>query len=343
MRAIGFTEHGGPEVLRFVEVPEPRPGPKDLVVRVHAAGVNPVDAKVRAGVRGGPLDGPRVPGWDASGVVEAAGPECRHKPGDEVFFAGDIGRPGSYAEKVAVDERLVGPKPRSLTHAEAAAMPLTTLTAWEAFLECMGAPPEAYGESAPSQFRMAPVRGLDTLIVGGGGGVGSIAIQVATRVCGLSVAATASRPDSRAFCESMGARAVLDHARNLRAQTDALGLKGYDYILSTVDTRNLPEMSDLLNPAGSLCYIVPPHGPLDLSAFFPKRASLSFELMFARARHDAQPERQGLILRRASRLLDEGVLKTTLTRTLPWTDFAEAHRRIDSGRTVGKIVLEIAR
>ncbi|MCK6460270.1 MAG: zinc-binding alcohol dehydrogenase family protein [Planctomycetes bacterium] len=336
MRAIGFTEHGGPEVLRFVEVPEPRPGPRDIVVRVHAAGVNPVDAKVRAGTRGGPLDGPRVPGWDASGVVVAAGPRCTWKPGDEVFFAGDIGRPGAYAERVAVDERLVGRKPRRLTHAEAAAMPLTTLTAWEAFVECMGAPFGA--EPSPE-----PVRGTAALVVGGGGGVGSVAIQVASRVCGLDVVATASREDSRAFCERMGARAVLDHGKDLRAQTDALGLKGYDYILSTVDTRNLPALVDVLNPAGALCYIVPPHGPLDLSAFFPKRASLSFELMFARARHDAQPGRQGLILRRASELLDEGVLRTTLTQTLPWTEFAEAHRRIDGGHTIGKIVLEIAR
>jgi NADPH:quinone reductase-like Zn-dependent oxidoreductase len=141
----------------------------------------------------------------------------------------------------------------------------------------------------------------------------------------------------------MGARAVLDHMKDLRSQTDALGLKGYDYILSTVDTRNLPELVKVLNPAGALCYIVPPHGPLDLSEFFPRRASLSFEMMFARARHGAQPERQGFILRRASSLLDEGVLRPTLTRTLPWTEFAEAHRLIEGGHTVGKIVLEIAR
>jgi NADPH2:quinone reductase len=331
MRAIGFTEHGGPEVLKFVEVPDPEPGPGDLVVRVHAAGVNPVDAKVRVGTRGGPLDGPRIPGWDASGVVETAGPGSRFKPGDEVYFAGDIGRPGAYAEKVAVDQRLVGRKPKSLTHAEAAAMPLTTLTAWEAFLECMGA----------REGGADGVRGRNALIVGGAGGVGSIGIQVAMGVCGLDVVATASRPESRAFCERMGARAVLDHTKDLKAQTQALGLEGYDYILSTVDASNFGLMADLLNPVGALCYIVPPPGPLDLSAFFPKRASLSFELMFARARFGAEPERQGFILERASTLIDEGVLRTTLTRTLSWTDFVEAHRQIDSGHTLGKIVLEV--
>jgi len=340
MRAIGFTEHGGPEVLRFVEVPDPQPGPRDLVVRVHAAGVNPVDAKVRAGIRGGPLEGPRIPGWDASGVVEAAGPQCNKKVGDEVFFAGDIGRPGAYAEKVAVDERLVGRKPGNLSHAEAAAMPLTTLTAWEAFFECMGAPPVAY-EMVRVEF-LTPVRGRDALVVGGGGGVGSIAIQVAKQVCGLDVVATASRPESRAFAERMGAKAVLDHTKDLRAQTEALGLKGFDYILSTADTRNFAVMADLLNPVGALCYIVPAHAPLDLSTFFPKRATLSFEMMFARARFDAEPVRQGYILDRAASLFEQGTLQTTLTKTLPWTEFREAHRQIDSGHTVGKIVLEIA-
>ena len=154
---------------------------------------------------------------------------------------------------------------------------------------------------------------------------------------------TGSRPESRAFAEKMGARAVLDHTKDLRAQTDALGLKGFDYILSTADTRNLPELVKVLNPCGALCYILPPHGPLDLSTFFPKRAVLSFELMFARAQFDAEPIRQKFILDRASALFEEGVLKTTLTKTLPWTEFVEAHKEIDSGHTVGKIVLEIAR
>ena len=331
MKAIGITEYGGPEKLSFLDVPEPQPGPRDLVVRVHAAGVNPVDAKVRSGLRRGmPLEGPLVVGWDGSGVVEAAGPECRRfRPGDEVFFAGDVARPGCHAEKVAVDERIVGRKPRNLTHAESAAIPLTAITAWEALLENMGVPES----DTPG--------GATLLVVGGGGGVGAIAIQIAKVVCGLHVVATASRSESRAFCQKFHADSVIDHTEDLKAQTDALGLDGYDYVLSAADTSNLAAVVQVLNPLGRICYILPAHGPLDLTELFMKRASLSFEMMFTRPLLDVEPERQGAILDRVAGLLEAGVLRTTLTRTLDWSHFGEAHRQIETGHTTGKIVLEI--
>jgi len=331
MKAIGITQYGGPEALSFLEVPEPQAGPRDLVVRVRAGGLNPVDAKVRSGLRRGvPLEGPLVLGWDGSGVVEVAGPECRRfRAGDEVFFAGDVGRPGCHAEKVAVDERIVGRKPRNLTHAEAAAMPLTTITAWEALLENMGAP-EC---DAPS--------GKTLLVVGGGGGVGSVAIQIGKVVCGLRVVATASRSESRAFCGKMHADSVIDHTEDLKSQTEALGLAGYDYVLSAADTSNLPALIPVLNPLGRICYILPAHAPLDLSELFMKRASLSFEMMFTRPLLGVEPERQGAILDRVAGLVEAGALRTTLTRTFDWSHFGEAHRQIETGHTTGKIVFEI--
>jgi zinc-binding alcohol dehydrogenase family protein len=331
MKAIGIRAYGGLEALSFLDVPDPQPGPRDLVVRVRAAGVNPVDGKVRSGLRrAAPLGAPLVLGWDGSGVVEHAGAECtRFRPGDEVYFAGDIGRPGCHAERVAVDERIVGRKPRKLTHAHAAALPLTLLTAWEAFVETMGAPADG------------SARGAAALVVGGGGGVGSIAIQVAKRVCGLRVVATASRAESRAFCTKMGAEAVLDHTEDLKAQTDALGLAGYDFILDTAEPGNLPALARVLNPFGRICCILPAEGELDLAELFAKRATLGFEMMFARTRFGVEPERQGRILDDAAALLDQGVLRTTLTRTLDWGHFVEAHRQIETGHTVGKIVLEI--
>lgn len=330
MRAVGFLEHGGPDVLRVVDVPVPTPRPRDVLVRVHAVGVNPVDAKVRTGARPGPTgaSGPTIVGWDASGVVVAVGSEAtRFAPGDEVWFAGDITRPGAYAEHVAVDERIVARKPASLSHVDAAALPLTALTAWEGFFEGMGMP-EPAGE------------GRSLLVVGGAGGTGSIAIQIAKRVAGLRTIATASRPESAQFCRAMGADHVIDHGRPMLSQLEALGIPGVDYVYSCAERLDADQVVPCLLPFGKVCTILPGVTG-DLSGMFGKRGTLVFELMFTRSRTGIEPERQGAILARVATLADQGLLRTTRTRTLPWSEFRAAHEAIGSGHTIGKIVLAV--
>ncbi|MBI4617103.1 MAG: zinc-binding alcohol dehydrogenase family protein [Planctomycetes bacterium] len=326
---MGFSEHGGPEVLRFVSVPDPVPGPRDLVVRVRAAGVNPVDSKVRRGMRGKPPAGaPVIPGWDAAGVVEAAGPQVRSfRPSDEVFFAGDIGRPGSYAEIVAVDERIVGRKPARLSFEEAAGVPLVAITAWESLFEHLEVPEGAGGSRS-------------SLVVGGAGGVGSFAIQLAKKLGRLRVAATASRPESADFCRKMGADLVADHSKDLAAELGSAGVRAVEYVLSCAEKNDFLALAAILAPLGRICCIcrVP---SADLSGLFAKRGSIHFEAMFCRPQHGIEPERQGALLSRVSELLDGGVLVPTVTRVLDWSEFREAHREIDTAHTVGKIVLRV--
>lgn len=336
MKAIGQTIFGGPEVLHSVEVPAPQPGPRDLLVRVHATATNPVDTKVR---RGGPAGSPvpnppRILGWDASGVVEAVGGEVqRFRVGDEVYFAGSITRPGSYAELVLVDERISARKPASLSHVDAAAIPLTALTAWEAMVENMGIPEVDHSSAAPK----------DLLIVGGAGGVGSIAIQIASKVLGLRVVATASRPETRDWCTRLGADAIIDHGKPFAPQLAALGLDGVDYVFNTaVPEDNFAQVCEVLRPFGHVCGIVGPSAPLDVAPLFRKRGALSFELMFTRPIFGIGLERQGQILARVAELLDQGVLVTTRTTTMPLAEVQAAHRLLDSGRSIGKTVLTVA-
>lgn len=337
MRAIGQYEYGPPEVLQFVEVPEPEPRPRDLVVRVKAVSVNPVDTKVRynRGAGAGPV--PRPPlilGWDGAGVVERlGGAASRFEVGDEVYFAGDVTRPGSDAERLAIDERIVGRKPRTLSFEQAAALPLTALTAWEGLMEHMGLRPD--GQNGAKTL----------LIVAGAGGVGSIAIQIAKRLCQVYVIATASRPKSSEFCRQLGADAIVDHSQDFLPQIQALGLNGVDYVLNGANLTNLPQLVAVLNPLGHICSILggAQARNLDLSGLTPKRGTLSFELMFTRPQLNVEPERQGAILDRVAELLDRGVLKSTMTRVLDWSQIQEAHRAIESGRTMtmGKIVLRV--
>jgi NADPH2:quinone reductase len=330
MRAIGQSVFGGPEVLQtFVDVPTPAAGPRDLLVRVHAIATNPVDAKVRRG--GGSVpNGPKILGWDASGVVESVGAEVQNfRPGDEVYFAGTITRQGAYAEFVAVDERLVAHKPKSLRHEDAAAIPLTALTAWEAFVENMGVAPTDHSSEAPKT----------ALIVGGAGGVGSLAIQIAQRVCGLRTIATASRPETVEWCRRLGADAVIDHTQPLLPQLKTAGDDGVDYVLNTAPPEgNFSQVAEVLRPLGHVCGIVGPSGPLDVAPLFRKRCKLSFELMFTRSIFALEMERQGAILSRVAELLDQGVLVGTRTET---SEIVEAHRRLDAGRSIGKTVLRV--
>ena len=334
MQAIVQEVYGGPEVLHFATVPQPTPGPKDLLVRVKAVSVNPVDAKVRGGgLASTPVpDPPLIVGWDAAGVVEAVGSETGlFSVGDEVYFAGDVTRPGSYAQYVAVDERIVGRKPQSLTFEEAAAIPLTALTAWEGIFEMIGVRSDD-GEEPRS-----------ILVVGGAGGVGSIAIQIAKQVCNLHVIATASRPESEAYCRQMGADAMINHYHDFAPQLKTLGLGGVEYIFSTATLDNFEQLVASLKPLGRICCILAGEAgqALDVSGLFPIRGTLAFELMFTRPRLGVQPEKQGQILNRVADLLDQKTLITTMTQVKSWKDVQAVHQAIESTHTVGKMVMRV--
>jgi len=332
MKAIGYAEYGGPEVLQFVTMPTPTLQLRDLLIRVKAFAVNPVDAKRRR-AGNAPLPFPKILGFDGAGIVEQAGSESSvFHVGDEVFFAGDATRQGCCAEFVAIDERIVGHKPKTLSFAEAAAIPLTGLTAWEAFFEQMHLEPK------PN------VNKGTLLIFGGAGGVGSIAIQIATHVAYLHVIATASRPASIEYCRRMGADAVVDHSQELSPQLHALGLDGVDYILNCSEVTNIPLLAAVLNPMGTICNIVggDTAKSIDASLVFAKRGTLTFELMFARSRLKIEMERQGQILKHLAELLDQKILVSTMTQRMDWKEIQEAHRQIESGHMLGKIVLDVS-
>ncbi|MEI8251650.1 MAG: zinc-binding alcohol dehydrogenase family protein [Synechococcus sp. ELA057] len=314
-----------------VERDDPIPGPHDLVLRVEALAVNPVDTKVRAGIQAGGEG--RLLGWDAAGVVEACGAAVtRFRPGDAVMVAGDIRRPGCYAQRLAVDARLCGRKPDGLSWAEAACLPLTGLTAWEGMFEGLGFDPE--GADA----------GRSLLILGGAGGVGSIAIQLARRA-GLTVIASASRPESQAWVRGLGADHVVDHHKPLAEQLHSLGLEAVDAIANFTDTdRYWQPMGELVQPHGSLLLIVGNRQPLPMDLPKQKSLRLCWEFMFSRSATggDAQLA-QGLILDRLAGLVEAGEIRTTLSDTLEPISAAtleQAHERLRSGRTIGKIALQ---
>ena len=335
MRAVGLTRYlpiDDPQSLQDLELPMPEPGEFDLRVRVEAVSVNPVDTKLRA-----PKEQvepqPRVLGFDAAGVVEAVGPGVTlFQPGDEVYYAGDVTRPGSNARYQLVDERLAGAKPTTLDFAEAAALPLTTITAWELLFERM-----------PFDFD-AEDNGRSLLVIGGAGGVGSIAIQLA-RHAGFRVVATASRPQTRDWCLAMGAQHVVDHRQPLGPQLQALGLPEVDVVLNLADTDLYWDpIGQLLAPQGHVGLIVEPAGPLRIGdPYKAKSIGIHWEFMFARPRfRTADMICHHRILNRVGSLVEAGELKTTLTEVLGPIDAAnlrEAHRRLESGTTIGKLAL----
>jgi zinc-binding alcohol dehydrogenase family protein len=321
-----------PRSLVEVDLPSPCPGDLDLLVRVKAIGVNPVDTKVRAALAADTAT-PRVLGWDAAGIVEAAGPSTgRFQPGDAVIFAGDISRPGCNAELVAVDERLCGRRPGTLSFAEAAALPLTSLTAWESLFDRLGLDPDG-GDA-----------GRSLLILGGGGGVGSIAIQMA-RLAGLMVIATASRPESQTWVREMGAAHVIDHNQPLAPQLSALGFEAVDAIANFADTDAYWEaMAALIRPQGAIVAIVANRRPLDLNLLKDKSVRFAWEFMFTRAKYGTPDmARQGAVLDGMAELIDAGRLRTTLrTHLAPISaaNLRQAHAQLESGRTIGKLVLD---
>jgi NADPH:quinone reductase len=318
------------DALVDVELPKPEAAGRDLLVEVKAVSVNPVDTKVR--VRA-PEDGkPLVLGWDAAGVVAAAGEGVRwFKPGDAVFYAGTIQRPGTNAEFHLVDERIVGPKPKTLDFEAAAALPLTATTAWETLFDRLDVARPVPGASGA------------ILIVGGAGGVGSIAVQLVRQLTGLTVIASASRAASRDWLHALGAHYVVDHSHPMAPQIAALGIGAPALAFSTTHTdAHLADIAELIAPQGRVALIDDP-ATLDVMLLKRKSVSLHWEFMFTRPLMEtADMEAQHGILSEVSRLVDAGKLRTTLNevlRPISAATLKEAHRRIEQGRQIGKLVV----
>lgn len=334
MKAIAYRqplpiEHA--QSLLDVELPAPKPSGRDLLVRVEAVSVNPVDVKVRAGAD--PKGQDKVLGWDAAGTVLAVGPDATlFKLGDEVFYAGSLDRPGTNAEQHLVDERIVGRKPKSLSFAEAAALPLTSITAWELLFDRLGI------------RKGKPADAGSVLILGGAGGVGSIAIQLARRLTGLNVIATASRPETQAWARELGAHHVVDHRGAWVEQVKAIAPRGVEYVLGLTHTEDhFDAIVEALAPQGALALIDDPAKPLPINKLKAKSASLHWEFMFTRSRFQT-PDMiaQHHLLNEVADLVDARVLRTTLKENLGPINAANlkrAHALLESGRALGKVVL----
>ncbi|MBC9209366.1 zinc-binding alcohol dehydrogenase family protein [Roseomonas aerophila] len=331
MKAIAFTQPGPATVLRDVTLEKPTPGPRDLLVSVRAVSVNPVDFKVRSSATP-PAGQPRIIGYDAAGVVEAVGPEVRlFRPGDAVFYAGQIDRPGSNAEFQAVDERIVGPMPRNLSFAQAAALPLTAITAWELLFDRLRVPYGSY--SQPGVL----------LVLGAAGGVGSILIQLARRLTGLTVIATASRPETADWVRKMGAHHVVDHRGDLVAAVQALGLGPVTHVAGLTATgAHMPAIAELIAPQGHLS-LIDDYDSFDIAPLKRKSVTVAWELMFTRSLFQtADMAAQHRLLSEVSALLDAGVLQTTLTQEsgpINAANLAQVHEHLESGKAIGKSVL----
>ena len=335
MKAVALTRYlpiDDANSLIDVELAKPKGGEHDLLVRIEAVSVNPVDTKLRSPKPQVEAQ-PKVLGYDAAGTVEAVGGSVvGFEPGDRVYYAGDVTRPGSNAEYQLVDARVVGHAPQSLDPAAAAALPLTAITAWELLFQRMPFDSEHGGE------------GKSLLIIAGAGGVGSIAIQLARRA-GFRVIATASRPETIAWCRTMGAQHVIDHRQPLAPQLATLGFEQIDVVLSFTDaTPYWGAIGDILAPQGHVGLIVEPAGTLNIGdPYKAKCIGIHWEMMFARPRFKtADQAEQGRILERVAALIDAGDLRSTLTETLaPITaaNLREAHRRLESGTGIGKLVL----
>lgn len=335
MRAVGYRTPGpitDEASLVDIQLSAPTPTGRDLLVEVKAISVNPVDYKIR---RSSSPEGDdwKVLGWDVAGVVRAVGADVTlFQPGDEVFYAGSITRPGANAELHLVDERIVGHKPKSLDWAQAAALPLTALTAWETMLDRLDVTKPIPGAAAA------------ILIIGGAGGVGSIAIQLARQLTDLTVIATASRPQTQAWVQSLGAHHVLDHSKPLAAQVADLGLGAPAFVFSTTGTaQHIGEIVELIAPQGRLALIDDP-ATLDVMPFKRKAVSIHHELMFTRALYGTPDmDEQGKILNAVAGLVDSGRVRTTLTERISPINAANlkrAHALLESGSARGKLVLE---
>ena len=337
MKAVGYThchpvDH--PEALIDLDLPAPAaPKGRDLLVEIRAVSVNPVDTKVRR--RDDPVGEPKILGYDAAGVVRAIGPDCTlFGPGDAVFYAGVINRSGSDAELHLVDERIVGRKPKTLSFGDAAALPLTAITAWEGLFDRLAIardPKAGHGDVL--------------LVVGGAGGVGSMVIQLARVLTGLTIVATASRPETREWCLALGAHRVVDHHRDIAAQMKALGLKGARYVFSTSTTeRNWKQIAEAVAPQGKVLLIESSGSVVDARDLMRKSVSIHWELMFTRALFGTPDMiEQHNLLNEVAALVEAGRIRGTATKNLGAINaenLRAAHALVESGTMIGKVVLE---
>jgi NADPH2:quinone reductase len=335
VKAVGYQKSlpiEDKDALLDFETAKPEAKGRDIRVAVKAISANPVDYKVRK--RAAPPEGAhKILGFDAAGVVDAVGPDVTlFKPGDEVFYAGSIQRQGTNSEFHLVDERIVGNKPKTLSFAQAAALPLTSLTAWELLFDRLGAVP---GKSLDPRT---------LLIVGGAGGVGSILIQLARRLTGLTVVATATRPESQKWCFELGAHAVVDHAKPLMAQIEALKVPPVALVASLTNTdQHYKAIAEFMAPQGKYGLIDDP-AEFNVAAFKGKAISVHWESMFTRSSFQT-PDMiaQHNLLNEVADLIDKGVLRTTMDQafgTINAANLKRAHALLESGKSRGKIVLE---
>jgi zinc-binding alcohol dehydrogenase family protein len=335
MKAVGYQksraiEH--PDSLLDIELPEPTATGRDLLVEVHAVSVNPVDTKMR--MRSQPADGQwQVLGWDAAGIVRAVGPDVKLlQPGDHVWYAGSIARSGSNAELQLVDERIVGRMPQSLDFAAAAALPLTSITAWEMLFDRLAVEPGKQD------------RGESLLIIGAGGGVGSIMTQLARRLTALTVVGTASRAETEAWVLELGAHHVIDHRRPLLDELNRVGVGQVSHLVSLTHTdQHFPAIVEAIAPQGRFGLIDDPE-PIDVRLLKRKSVSLHWELMFTRSLFGtADMGAQHRLLEEVARMVDEGLLRSTIGENfghINATNLKRAHALIETGKAKGKIVLE---
>jgi zinc-binding alcohol dehydrogenase family protein len=335
MKAVGYKKShpvDAAEALIDFEAAKPEPKGRDIRVAVRAISANPVDYKVRK--RAAPPEGEfKILGYDAAGIVDAVGPEVTlFKPGDEVFYAGSILRQGTNSELHLVDERIAGRKPKTLSFAQAAALPLTSITAWELLFDRLSAIP---GKSVDPRT---------LLIIGGAGGVGSILIQLARRLTGLTVVATASRPESRKWCLDLGAHAVVDHAAAMKEQIEKLKLPPVALVASLTNTdQHYKALADIMAPQGKYGLVDDPPD-FNVAAFKGKSISIHWESMFTRSSFQT-PDMIGQhhLLNDVADLVDKGVVKTTLGENfgpINAANLKRAHALLESGKSRGKIVLE---
>lgn len=339
MKAVGYQQSqpiSHPDALLDITQPEPVATGHDLLVEVKAVSVNPVDTKVRgSSSRSAPVEGQdhKVLGWDASGIVKAVGPDVTlFQPGDRVWYAGSIARPGTNAELHLVDERIVGHAPNTLDFAQAAALPLTAITAWEMLFDRLGIAPGKKPE------------GKSLLIIGASGGVGSILTQLASRLTSLTVIGTASRPETQAWVKELGAHHVIDHSKPLAQELKAIGFPTVDYIVSLTQTdEHLAQIIEAIAPQGKFGLIDDPKA-LDVMPFKRKSVSIHWELMFTHSLFGtADMIGQHHLLNEVAALVDAGLVRTTLAErfgTINAENLKKAHALIESGKARGKVVLE---
>jgi zinc-binding alcohol dehydrogenase family protein len=334
MKAVATFEAlpaSDPNCFKEIELETPVATGLDILVRIDAISINPVDAKERLGIVGR-RDEPLILGWDTCGEVISIGDGVmKFKPGDMVISAGDITRPGCYAENQLLDERIVGRKPEGLTCEEAATLPLTTLVAWEALFDRL--------EISRNDGENPPL-----LIIGAAGGLGSMAIQFARQFSNCTIVATASRPESQQWCSDLGAHHVIDHSRDLGEQLKSIGYETVPYILNC--SNNAPywkAMSELISPEGSICLVASTKAKLDLDLYMAKSVRINYELMFTRSMFGTEKmSLQGELLGKLSDMISGGTIRHVMTENFgPMTaeNLAKAHAHIEKGRMLGKLAL----